>query len=115
MLLTPLVTLKPSTLFENSHAFNLRKRVSKDKLISEYVSNIVEAQKKYIADIKRCNERMLYNIEECLLADKTLGTSPQEEDSNTEDEEPVKKMKDGTLHLRCPMLGCKISTYKLRS
>jgi len=93
------------------HTYNLKSRISAEKLIENYASRVKELQEGYKTQLEEANMHLFQNLPECLKADEILGTVEQETEANSAE---LNKLKDGTSQLKCPLLNCNTITYKLQ-
>ena len=96
----------------NSASFNLASRPSARKLIKEFAERLSESQIRYVAKVEEARELLYQNIKYCLEMDKVLGCNNCEGSVDDESERIV--VKDGSLKMPCPILGCDLATTKLK-
>lgn len=93
--------------------FDLCERKTRGQLILEYADTIYNAQQNYMKAVTKADTILLRNIQECTKADNVLGVSPVPM-QNVSCSASDKTLKDGSKHLKCPMVGCMSNIFKLK-
>ena len=99
---------------EFEESYTLKKRVSAEGIINEYIKRVKGTQQKYLEEIMNHEQFIKRNLLCALKMDKLFndgnnGASFDEADGFDE----IVKQKDGTLQVKCPLFGCPSKTFKL--
>lgn len=93
------------------------KRVTARQLTETFADDVQRIQQPYVEELKNIRDNYEKNIHTCISMDEMLGSTTLAVDSAEEDDEvvcPPQQLKDGSYLLKCPILNCKSSTFKLR-
>ena len=101
----------------NLESYNLDRRVTSRKIILNFLKKMKEASETYNNAVKNATSFLVNNYARAKEMENQLGEACDflsDEDDEAADSTLVEVQKDGTKRLLCPVLPCRVRTFKLR-
>ena len=99
---------------DSVNGYTFTNRLTQHQLFENFSTKIKEFQDQYKSSVEKEIQNLKLNVKTCLKMDKILGCDESENINGDVDTNEVKKLKDGTRKLQCPLLSCSTKSFKLR-
>ena len=97
------------------HCYNLPQRQTSKQLVRSFIRDIRKAKEEFDLRVFDASYKLKNNFERAFQMDQLLGAPSDDFSSSDSDEDwNTRTQKDGTKKLRCPIMHCKVKTFKLR-